>query len=299
MTIHVTLKQLEVFSAVIQESSYTHAAKSLNMTQPAVSTQIKNLEEQLDIKLFEYVGKKLSLTHAGHDIFKKIYEVQNKVAELKNFVANIKGLSTGSLNIAIPQGAQKNIFHIIKAFYAKYPHINIDIKVIRPRSQLQLLENDDVDFSIAQHAPKKSSCCSDVLFTYNSYLIAPNDHPLAKKRKISPIKIAHETFIIDKHRSNSQKILEDKVLTKQSKLIHVDNIDSMKYAVAAGLGLAVTAGSALDPELNKKCYAILDIEGFPIQSRMYLIHRHKKLLSPLGIEFKKFAHTYCKKNFAI
>ncbi len=88
------------------------------------------------------------------------------------------------------------------------------------------------------------------------------------------------------------------MINKESKLIYVDNIDSMKYAVEAGLGLAMVSDNALDPELNKKYYAILDVEGFPIQSRVHLIHRHKRLLSPLGIEFKKFAHDYCKQHFA-
>jgi len=298
MSIHITLKQLEVFATVIKESSYTQAAKTLNMTQPAVSTQIKNLEGQLGIKLFDYVSKKLTLTHAGRDVYKKIHEVQNKVDELKNFIFNIKGLLTGNLHIAIPQGAQKYIFHLIKEFYDLHPQVEIDIQVTGPNSHLDLLKNDDIDFSLTENPIKNLSLYSEVLFTYNSYLIAPTNHPLSKKKKIPLASIGNETFIINKHRTHSQKILEDEIIKKQSKLIHVDNIESMKYAVEAGIGLAMVSDNALSLESNKKYYAILDVEGLPIQSRVHLTHRHKKLLSPLGAEFKKFARAYCKNHFS-
>ena len=297
MRTNVTLKQLEVFLTVVKEASFTHAGKVLNMTQPAVSSQIKNLEQRLDIKLFEYVDKKLTLTEIGHSIIKQIHDVQDKVEGLKDLVSNLKGILAGQLNISIPPGAQKQAFYIVKGFYDQHPHISIDIKVSNRMEQLKLLQENSIDFCIMGTPPKKTSLYADALFSYRSIIIAPTTHPLTKHQNITLEKIRHETLICGEHYSHSRKILKDLLIDDKTTLIYVNNGDSVKYAVEAGLGIAVVPENILNPDLKNKYYAVLDVQGFPIQSHVYLVHRHNKLLSPVGTAFKNFALAYCKEHY--
>ena len=109
--------------------------------------------------------------------------------------------------------------------------------------------------------------------------------------------ICRETLICGEHYSYSRKILEDLLIDDETPLIHVNNGDSIKYAVEAGLGIAVVPENILDPDLKNKRYTELNVEGFPIRSYVYLVHRHNKLLSPVGTAFKNFAIKYCKEHY--
>lgn len=285
----ITLKQLEIFSVVAKELSYTQASKILNMTQPAVSAQMKNLEEELDIKLFDYAEKKLTLTTAGREVSKKSHELKEKIEIFKQYVMDIKQLHTGMLAIAIVPGVEKALFATIKAFHHQYPHINIDISVIDHLSQLKLLQDNKVDFCILDGTPsKKSSLVVELLYPVSIVIIAPIHHPLTKKNKIPVDRLTKETFIISEHFSNSRKIVEEKILTEETRIIAINNTDAVKYAVAAGLGLAAINKDALDQTLLGTHYQILDVIGFPMPSHVHLVYRHKKLLSPVAQTFKHF-----------
>jgi DNA-binding transcriptional LysR family regulator len=292
----ITLKQIEIFSIVANELSYTHAAKILNMTQPAVSAQIKNLEEELDIKLFNYTGKKLTLTTAGREISKKTSDLKEKIEIFKHYITDTKELHIGKLNISMPSGLQKRMFSIIRGFHQQYPRIQIDISIADHTTQLKLLQNNKVDFILVGTPLKRYSLSTELLYTYPTVIIAPANHPLTQKTKISVTKLAKETFIISEHHSNSRHLLEEKIITKETKLISINNTDATQYAVSAGLGMAVINKNALDPALIGSSYQILDVVGFPIQSSVYITCRNKKLLSPAAQAFKNFAIAHAKQD---
>jgi DNA-binding transcriptional LysR family regulator len=286
---HITLKQLEAFSTVANTLSFTHAAKVLNMSQPAVSAQINNLEEQLGIKLFEYVGKSLTLTDAGRDIASKVVALQNKVEIFKQSTAYIKGTLVGNLRISIPAVALAQSFVILKNFHDHYPQVTVDVSVADRATQLALLRDHLIDVCIMGMLPHKSSLSYDTIFSYNAVIIAPPQHPLAHKPNITLEEIRHETFLVGEKHTNLRQILEEKIITKDTKLITINNTNAMKYAVEAGLGLAVIATCTLDKALYDKYYTVLDVVGFPIPASIHLVYPNKKNPSPVTLAFKKLA----------
>lgn len=292
MSMHITLKQLEAFASVAKTLSLTHAAKILNMSQPAVSSQMSNLEEQLGIKLFEYVGKRLTLTDAGRDIAKKVLILQDKVEIFKQSASHIKGALTGNLSISIPAIAVKQSFYLLNHFHRQYPGITLDIKVSDGKSQLQLLHDHLIDLCIMDMPPHKISLVSETLFNYHLVIIAPPHHPLTKKTNITLAELSQETFIIGEHHANRRTILEEKIITHDTRLISVNNAHSIIDAVEAGLGLAVSADCLLEKDLYDKSYTILSVMGFPIPSTIQLVYPHKKTLSPATLEFIKIAHEF-------
>ena len=289
---HITLKQLEIFLSVVEHLNFTHASKDLNMTQPAVSNQIKNLEQQLGLKLFEQVGKKTSLTNVALQLLPKVHNIQSQLEALGAEADSLRGLLSGKITLTLSTGSQKQIFQMIKAFLDLHPNIEFDIKLLNRIDQLKQLQANTVDLAITGKAPKQAPLYSEVLFNYDTVFISPVKSPKNKIKNISIDHLTKETLIAGEHYSNSRTILEKYFNLKTCNVIEINNSDSVKYAVSAGLGIAIVSTNILDKELINKQYSILNVDGFPIKKTVYIVNRHRKLLSPAALTFKEFAQQY-------
>ncbi|MDH5326250.1 MAG: LysR family transcriptional regulator [Gammaproteobacteria bacterium] len=295
---HVTLRQLTVLEAVARNLSYTKAADELHLTQPAVSMQIKQIEESVGIPLFEQIGKKIFLTQAGKEMYNYARSIQQLISEAETVIEDIKGIKHGTLTIAVASTANYFAPQILAAFKERYGGINFSLDVTNREGLLQHLENNDTDMVIMGQPPRHMDLESEFFMENPLVAIAPPDHPMVGRRNIPMDDFLQHTFIVREQGSGTRTAIERFFSDRGKEMttsMSMSSNEAIKQAVQAGLGLGVVSIHTLDMELELKRLAVLEVESFPILRNWYIVHRKGKRLSPAAISLKKFI-THNAKN---
>ncbi|HHL31642.1 MAG TPA: LysR family transcriptional regulator, partial [Oceanospirillales bacterium] len=150
---NITLRQINIFVEVANHLSITKAANSLFLTQPAVSMQIKQLEDMVDLPLLNHIGKKLSLTQAGEEFLKYCIRIKNELYEAKELMQEFKGVKRGTLNISVASTLSHFAVDTIKKFLAQHPKIKIKFEVNNRYTVLENLKNSTADIVLMGKPP--------------------------------------------------------------------------------------------------------------------------------------------------
>ena len=206
---HISLRQIRIFDSVARYQSHTRAAEKLYMTQPAVSMQMKQLEENLGIDLFERQGRSLALSDSG----KKLRIYTNKIIDafesMIDYVDKIKGCHTGHLTISVATTANHFTTRILSDFSEKYPEITISLDVTNRQSILQQLDNFEPDLVIMGEPPKGHGLKSEKFMTNPLVIIAPPGHKLLqKKKKLTINDLDGEKFVVREKGSGTRECIE-------------------------------------------------------------------------------------------
>ena len=288
---HITLRQLTVLEAVARHLSYTKAAAELHLTQPAVSMQIKQIEDAVGLPLFEQMGKKIFLTQAGNEMYNYSRTIQQQINEAESVIENLKGLKKGKLTIAVASTANYFAPQILASFSDKYEGITFSLDVTNRKGLLEHLNNNDTDVVIMGRPPANMEVEAFEFMDNPLVTIAPINHPLLKQKKIDIDTLLKETFIIREQGSGTRNAIERFFSDHEREIITTMDMSSneaIKQAVEAGLGLGIVSIHTLEMELELKRLAILDVESFPIMRKWYVVHRIGKRLSPVATVFKEF-----------
>lgn len=288
---HITLRQLTVLEAVARHLSYTKAAEELHLTQPAVSMQIKQIEDAVGLPLFEQMGKKVFLTQAGSEMYNYSRAIQQQIEEAETVIENLKGLKRGKLRIAVASTANYFAPQILAAFSDKYEGITFSLDVTNRKGLLRHLNNNDTDVVIMGRPPANMEVEAFEFMDNPLVTIAPVNHPLRKQKNIDIDTLLKETFIIREQGSGTRNAIErffsdhDREMTTT---MEMSSNEAIKQAVQAGLGLGIVSSHTLEMELELKRLIVLDVESFPIMRKWYVVHRIGKRLSPVASAFKEF-----------
>ncbi len=288
---HVTLRQLEAFTAVARHLSFTRAAEDMNLTQPAVSMQIKQLEAQLEQPLFEQMGKKLYLTEAGREVRQYASQVLQQVDNLEAGLASLKGLERGTLSISVATTAHYFAPKLLSIFYERYPGVNVKLDVTNRESLVSQLDNNTVDMVIMGRPPETIDVESGAFMENPLVLIAPAGHPFTKEKSIQLKRLEGEVFLVREEGSGTRKAMEKFFAQHNIKMttgMEVSSDEAIKQSVQAGLGLGIMSRDALQNEISLGHLAVPDVLHFPIMRQWYVMHRKGKRLSPIATAFKKF-----------
>ncbi|MCW8915390.1 MAG: LysR substrate-binding domain-containing protein [Magnetovibrio sp.] len=288
---HVTLRQLEAFAAVSRHLSFTRAAEELNLTQPAVSMQIKQLEGQVGQSLFEHMGKKIFLTEAGREVRQYARNVLQQVDDMEAGLASLKGLERGSLSISVATTAHYFAPKLLSIFCERYPGVNVKLDVTNRESLVSQLENNTVDMVIMGRPPEEVDVEAGIFMENPLVMIAPADHPFTRERSIQLKRLENETFLVREEGSGTRKAMEvffEQHGINMSTGMEVSSDEAIKRSVQAGLGLGIMSRDAVQNELQLNHLSIPDILHFPIMRHWYVMHRKGKRLSPIGQVFKDF-----------
>lgn len=288
---HITMRQLAVLEAVARHLSFTRAAEELHLTQPAVSMQIRQIEESIGLPLFEQIGKKVFLTQAGEEMHNYSRVIQQTIAEAESVIESLKGMTQGKLTIAVASTANYFAPKILAAFSDKYDGITFSLDVTNRKGLLRHLENNDSDVVIMGQPPAGMNVEAFEFMENPLVAIAPLDHPLIGQRNISIETLMKETFIIREQGSGTRNAIEvffAKHGAGISTTMDMSSNEAIKQAVQAGLGLGIVSIHTLEMELELKRLAVLDVEFFPIMRNWYIVHRTGKRLSPVAAGFKDF-----------
>jgi DNA-binding transcriptional LysR family regulator len=290
---HATLRQLQVFEAIVRLGSFTRAAEELFLTQPTVSMQIKKLSDSIGLPLFEHVGRNVEPTEAGRELYDACRSMFESLANLEMKVSDLKGLRRGRLRMGVVTNAKYLAPDILGEFSQLYPGVDLALKVTNRESIIDRMHTNEDDLYIMGQAPEGEFEVESHVFAPNPLVImASRSHPLVAKKKITLAEIAKEPFIIREPGSGIRDVtirtFEAKGLRPKVRM-ELGSNEAIKHAIAAGLGLSVLSLHSLTLEGAEGPVAVLDVEGFPILRHWYIVYPKGKELSLVARTFLEFA----------
>ncbi len=288
---HLTLRQLKVFEAVARHLNYTRAAGELHLTQPAVSMQVRQLEESLGVPLFEQLGKRVHLTEAGQEVLTYARTVTQQLDELEAVLNRLKGLSGGRLRISVATTANYFIPTLLGTFSRRYPDVTVSLDVTNRETLLRQLTENIVDLVIMGQPPAGLDVEAQAFMDNPLVIVAPPNHPLADQKKIPLTRLQDEVFLVREPGSGTRIAMERFFAERGMRLktgMEVGSNEAIKQSVQAGLGLGLLSRATIEQELVLKRLAVLDVADFPIMRHWYVVHRRGKRLSAAAEAFKQF-----------
>lgn len=288
----LNLHQLTTFQYVAKHSSFVRAAEELHFSQPAVSAQIRQLEESLGVKLFDQIGRKTHLTHAGEELYIYSQKIFAVIDEALDTMDALRSPHTGRLGVGADTTVGTYVIPgLLGKFHQIYPDVEITLDVVNRAALVDALVSNRIDMAIVGRVPDDIPVVIEPFATNELVLVAPPSHRLAGRIHIPSAELAQEHFLLREFGSGTRAALEAYFAKEDVPLLvnmQVGNNSAIKQGVAAGLGIALISRVALDMELETNRLVILDVEGFPIMRQWRLVHLKDKYLSATARAFKSF-----------
>jgi DNA-binding transcriptional LysR family regulator len=300
-----TLHQLRVFSVVAEKQSITKAAEELNMTQPAVSIQLRKLQEQFDIPLTELIGRKLYITDYGSELYRIAQKVLSEVNNIPNHTLQYKGILAGKLSISVVSTGKYVMPWFLRDFLQKNPSIELVMDVANKQKVISSLEQNAVDFALVSVLPSHLSVYEEALMPNKLYLFGPADAPLDVKGKQSGTVFKELPLIYREEGSGTRYAMQQyfqKTHIRPKVGLSLTSTEAVKQAVIAGLGYSVLSILSVKNELKQKEVKVIPVKGFPLHSEWQLIWLQKKQLSSVAQAYlqyiRKNKSTVIKQHFS-
>ena len=288
---NVTLRQMRVFTTVARHLSFTRAARELHLTQPAVSQQIKLLEAEVGMPLFEQIGRKVQLAPAGTELLRYAHQTIELLREAAESLAAMRGLKRGVLQLGAVSTAKYFAPSLLSAFTPAYPEVTIKFAVGNREEVIKHLAGNEIDLAIMGRPPRELDTDAAAFAKHPLVIIASPSHPLAGKRKIPLRQLAGEQFLIREEGSGTRASMEHVFRERRIPFrvsMEVSSNETIKQAVMAGMGISFLSAHTVGLELAAGKLAILDVAGLPIMRDWYVIHLREKRLSPIAGAFRQF-----------
>ena len=288
---NITFRQLQIFEAVAQQLSYTRASEALHLTQPAVSMQIKQLEQSVGLPLFEQLGKKIFLTEAGHEFSRYARAITTQLNELEQVVNEMKGLQRGRLTIAVASTANYFVPRLLATFCQQHGEVTVSLDVTNREQLLKGLVENSTDLVIMGQPPVEMDLVAERFMDNPLVVIAPPDHTLVEHQQIPLKRLLEETFLVREQGSGTRSAVERFVAANQlalSTAMEMSSNEAIKQGVEAGLGLGIVSLHTLGMELALQRLVLLDVVDFPIMRYWYIVYRSGKRLSLVAQAFQSF-----------
>jgi len=289
--LQLTLRQLKIFDAVARHLSHSRAAEELYLSQPAISMQIKQLEQSVGLPLFDQVGKQVHLTEAGLEMRHYSRSIAQQLEEMDSVFSEMKGLERGRLNISAVSTANYFMPQLLAKFIQLHPKIQVSLHVANRDAVIKKLAENSADFAIMGQPPEGVDMLAQSFMQNPLVVIAAPSHPLAKARHIKPKQLAQEIFLLREQGSGTRGVVERYFTSNLMKLptnMEMDTNEAIKQSVRAGMGLGIISLHAIELELETKRLTVLDVEHFPIMRDWHIVHRANKRLSTAAQAFKQF-----------
>ncbi len=286
-----TFKQIQTFMEVARQRSVSKAAERLFVTQPAVSMQIRQLEDVFGLALVEPLGRNIQLTAAGEAFLTHATAAMGQFKDLEALMAEFVGLKKGRIDLAVVSTAKYFIPMLLVRFGRLYTGIDVQLKIDNRENVLGLLERFEADLVVMGRAPSHLDCQATPFATNPLAMVAAPDHPLARRKNLPFHALADYGFLVREEGSGTrtamQRLFEDHQ-TALKVVMELPSNETIKQAVMAGMGLSFLSMRTIRHELASGHLALLDIQGLPQINHWYVTHLSSKKLSPAARAFKEF-----------
>lgn len=287
---NATIRQMQVFEAVARHLSFSRAAGELNLTQPAVSLQIKQLEGHARLPLFEQTGRQLQLTGAGKILLGHAHAILGAVADSEEAMSAMRGQRAGGLKIGGVSTAKYFAPFLLSAFAAGFPGVDVGLEVANRRRIVELLEENAIDLALMGQPPADARFTTVRFASHPLVVIAGASHPLARHR-VPPKALDGETFLVREPGSGTRAAME-RLLAEHGvtpgKMIEMPSNETIKQAVMAGMGISFLSQHTVGLEVSVRRLEILAVEGTPVLRDWNVVHREGKRLLPVAEAFITF-----------
>ncbi|SPJ14027.1 RuBisCO operon transcriptional regulator [Burkholderiales bacterium] len=288
---HVTQRQLRAFEAVARNRSFSRAAEEMHLTQPAVSTLIKQLEAHAGLALFEQLGKKIYLTTAGTEMLRHARAIIAQLREAEDAMAQLKGISGGTLNIAVISAGDYFFPRLLAEFQRRNAGVTLNLAVFNRAELLHQLASNLTDLAVMVRPPEELDTINESFAPHPYVVVASPDHALAGRRRIPISILAQEPFVMRERGSDTWNSMREAFGTQFGKLriaMEIQSTETIKQAVIAGLGIAFLSAHTISMERRLGQLVVLDVVGFPARFDWFVVHRRNKRLPAVAQAFKSF-----------
>jgi DNA-binding transcriptional LysR family regulator len=287
---HVTLRQLRIFAAAAKHSSLTRAAEELHLTQPAISMQVKQLEDSVGLPLFSRNGKHIKLTEAGREMYRYAVDITRRVSEIGQVMDELKGLRRGTLRVGATTTVGMFATRAVASFYNRYPGVAVNLDVTNRRSLLEQLDAREIDIVLMGYPPEDRGLEATAFLDNPLAVVAPYDHPLRDRKAVNLRELADEPFLLREPGSGTRKTIEGLMQAKNVDLkstLTMTSNEAIKQAVEAGLGIAIVSEHTIALELEARRLCKLPVRGFPVMRQWFVLHPADIRLSTAARAFRE------------
>ena len=287
----LTLRQLQIFVVAARHLSYARAAEELHLSPPAVSMQLKQLEDNAGLPLFERMGRGVTLTQAGELLVHHALRILGEIKDAESNLQALLGAEVGKLSVGLVSTAKYFMPRLLAQFAEAHAGIEIEFTVGNREALLQKLQDNAIDLAVMGRTPVEIDAHAEPIARHPYVLIAPADHPLRHAECFDLQELRKETFLLREEGSGSRRVAEEMFknhLFTPARSISLGSNETIKQAVMAGMGVSLLSLHTLPLELKTAELCILDVLGTPIERTWYVVHMNSKRLLPAGQQFREF-----------
>jgi len=285
-----TLNQLQIFLKVVQTQSVTKASEELHLTQPAVSIQLKNFQDQFDIPLMEVIGRKIYITEFGHEIAESAENIINQVYAINYKTVAYKGQLTGKLKISVVSTGKYVMPYFLADFMKLHEGIELRMDVTNKNKVIESLENNEVDFALVSILPTSLNIEKLDLLQNKLYLVGNTDLKIDKK--LSSQEIFEKLPLIFREKGSGTRQTMEAYINRNNistlKKMELSSNEAVKQALLAGLGYSIMPLIGIRNELLNNELHIIDVKGLPIKTTWRLVWLKGKKHTPVSQAFLNF-----------
>lgn len=269
---NITFHQLRIFLEVVKQKSITKSAELMHMTQPALSIQLKNFQQQFDIPLIEIINKKLYVTDFGYEIAELAKNVLNEADAIELKTKEYKGSIRGKLKISSASTGKYVIPYFLNGFLKDNNGVDLLLDVTNKTSTIKSLLNNEIDFALVSIIPENINVKEELLLDNKLYLVGS-----AKNFD------ANKPLIYREPGSATRTVMENYFAkNKKRKSIELTSNEAVKQAIMAGIGYSILPLIGIKNELVKKQLFVINTKGLPVTTKWRLIWLADKKLSPVA-----------------
>ena len=295
-------RRLQVFHTVARLLSFTRAAEALHMTQPAVTFQVRQLEEQFNTRLFDRTHNRISLTEAGARVFEYSGRIFEQYAEMENAVREMTGDVRGVLMIgASTTIAEYMLPALLGDFKASYPDVNVQLKVSNSDGIVHMVESNVIDLGVVEAPIVNKNLIVEVCRMDQLVAVVSPRHPLAGRETVSIDELLEYPYICREEGSGTRDVISDYMdqlgvnASRINLSMELGSPESIKGAVEAGMGVSIVSRATILKELQLNTLAEIRLE--PVLQRPFsFVHQKQKFRHRAMDELLEFARNYCKSH---
>lgn len=295
-----TFHQLRIFMAVVENESITKAAEELNMTQPAVSIQLRNLQDQFDIPLTEVVRRRLYITEFGRELYRMAESILQEVENINYRTQSFRGMLSGKLKLSVASTGKYVIPYYLTDFLKANSKVDLVIEVTNKTKVLASLDNNEVDFALISVMPTNMDLLQEVLLPNKLYLTASRDAEIKFDRKANK-HIFDDLPLIFREEGSGTRITMQKYFQKANIVpkvrFELTSNEAVKQAVIAGLGYSILSVLSIKNELREKEIRIIPVAGLPLVENWRLVWLKNKKHSVVASAFLHYIQLHKQEIF--
>jgi DNA-binding transcriptional LysR family regulator len=287
----VTLQQLRLFASAAKHLSFARAADELHVTQPAVSMQIRGLEDQVGLALFDRASRQVSLTTPGEYFLVYARRMLSTLKDAEDSMARMRGVKSGRLLVGLVTTAEYFLPRLLAQFLNEHPGIDIQLAIGNRKSLVEMLQGNEVELAVMGRPPVELETRAEPFARHPNGIVAASGHRLARLSNVPPKLLSAERFIVREQGSGTRAAMEQFFQDHHIQppvAMEVGSNEAIKHAVAAGLGISFLSLHTVHPELGQRELVVVNVEGTPVVRNWYVVHTLAKTLSPAAEAFRYF-----------